>query len=88
MSRTLEVTVDIEEKGGKMIKYAYKANKLPGDIDPDGCKTEASRHRVTDPQPVIFVSYLYILSTCYWTSEWNILTLLYTCIYKFTFFNQ
>lgn len=58
MSRTLEVTVDIEEKGGKVIKYAYKANKLPGDIDPDGCKTEASRHRVTDPWPVIFVSYL------------------------------
>lgn len=58
LSRTLEVTVDIEEKGGKVIKYAYKANKLPGDIDPDGCKTEASRHRVTDPQPVIFVSYL------------------------------
>lgn len=56
MFRTLEVTVDIEEKGGKVIKYAYKANKLPGDIDPDGCKTEASRHRVTDPQPVIFVS--------------------------------
>lgn len=42
MCRTLEVTVDIEEKGGKVIKYAYKANKLPGDIDPDGCKTEAS----------------------------------------------
>lgn len=58
LSRTLEVTVDIEEKGGKVIKYAYKANKLPGDIDPDGCKTEASRHRVTDPWPVIFVSYL------------------------------
>lgn len=48
MCRTLEVTVDIEEKGGKVIKYAYKANKLPGDIDPDGCKTEASTNRVTD----------------------------------------
>lgn len=48
LCRTLEVTVDIEEKGGKVIKYAYKANKLPGDIDPDGCKTEASTNRVTD----------------------------------------
>lgn len=47
MCRTLEVTVDIEEKGGKVIKYAYKANKLPGDIDPDGCKTEASTNRQT-----------------------------------------
>ena len=38
--RSLEVTADIEEKGGKVIKYAYKANKLPGDIVPDNCKTE------------------------------------------------
>ncbi|XP_011420572.2 uncharacterized protein [Magallana gigas] len=45
-ARTLEVTVDIEEKGGKMIKYAYKANKLPGDIDPDGCKTEYKKGQV------------------------------------------
>lgn len=48
MFRILEVIVDIEEKGGKMIKYVYKVNKLFGDIDFDGCKIEVSRYRVID----------------------------------------
>lgn len=39
--RSLQVSVDIKEKDGKVIKYAYKANKLPGDIDTN-CKTEVS----------------------------------------------
>jgi hypothetical protein len=38
----LEVTADIKEKDGKVIQYAYKANKLPGDIEKANCKTEVS----------------------------------------------
>nr|XP_022292017.1 uncharacterized protein LOC111103224 [Crassostrea virginica] len=45
-TRSLEVTADIEEKGDKVIKYAYKANKLPGDIVPDNCKTEYKKGQV------------------------------------------
>lgn len=58
MFRILEVIVDIEEKGGKVIKYVYKVNKLFGDIDFDGCKIEVSRYRVIDLEFVIFVFYL------------------------------
>ncbi|XP_048731215.1 uncharacterized protein LOC125648280 [Ostrea edulis] len=44
-TRSLQVSVDIKEKDGKVIKYAYKANKLPGDIDTN-CKTEYKKGQV------------------------------------------
>ncbi|XP_062568181.1 uncharacterized protein LOC134230399 [Saccostrea cucullata] len=44
-TRSLQFTAEIEEKGGKVIKYEYKANKLPGDIEPN-CKPEFKKGQV------------------------------------------
>ncbi|KAK3103644.1 hypothetical protein FSP39_020714 [Pinctada imbricata] len=45
-SRSLEICAEITDKKGKVTKYRYKANKLPGTIDVASCEEKYKKDQV------------------------------------------